>query len=167
MMTFATSLPDKVWKKIGRLDNVTRMWEELDRHYGAPKIVTAEVLVELQELERDKDKPDFMPTFSTMLEDAARLLDAIDRGERVKSEQQVEHWVGMLPDAEQDRYFMSYKSLSGSDWEKLMKFLSARKRAIEEKLLQREYVTSQAGAGRRTKRTPPACTPSVARLAMQ
>jgi hypothetical protein len=47
IMTFATSLPDKVWKKIGRLDNDTRVWEELDRHYGALKIVTAEVLVEL------------------------------------------------------------------------------------------------------------------------
>ena len=126
----------------GRFDNITIVWEELDRHYGAPKIVTAEVLVELQELERKRDKHDFIPTFATMLEDAARLLDAIDQGERVKSEPQVEHWVGMLPDAKQDRYFMEYKSLSGSDWEKLMKFLTGRKRTIQENLICKEYVTS-------------------------
>ena len=91
MMAFATSLPEKVWKKIGRLNNVTRVWEELDRHYGAPKIVTAEVLAELHELGSKRGKQDFIPNFTIMLEDAARLLVTIDSGERVKSEQQVEH----------------------------------------------------------------------------
>ena len=40
----------------GRFDNITIVWDELDRHYGAPKIVTAEVLVELQELERKRKR---------------------------------------------------------------------------------------------------------------
>ena len=142
MMAFTTCLPEKVWKKIGRLDNVTRVWDELDRHYGAPKIVTAEVLAELEQHGVERDKPEFIPAFTIMLEDAARLLDAIDRGERVKSEQQVEHWVSMLPDLEQDRYFAVQDTLSGSDWEKLIKFLSGRKRAIQEKLIHKEYVTS-------------------------
>ena len=88
MMAFATSLPEKV---LGRLNNVTRVWEELDRHYGAPKIVTAEVLAELHELGSKRGKQDFIPNFTIMLEDAARLLVTIDSGERVKSEQQVEH----------------------------------------------------------------------------
>ena len=91
MMAFATSLSEKVWKKIGRLNNVTRVWEELDRHYGAPKIVTAEVLAELHDLGSKRGKQDFIPNFTIMLEDAARLLVTIDSGERVKSEQQVEH----------------------------------------------------------------------------
>ena len=98
MMAFTTCLPEKVWKKIGRLDNITRVWDELDRHYGAPKIVTAEIMTELEQYGVERDKPEFIPAFTIMLEDAARLLDAIDRGDRVKSEQQVEHWVSMLPD---------------------------------------------------------------------
>ena len=142
MMAFTTCLPEKVWKKIGRLDNITRVWDELDRHYGAPKIVTAEIMTELEQYGVERDKPEFIPAFTIMLEDAARLLDAIDRGDRVKSDQQVEHWVSMLPDQEQDRFFMMHEALSGSEWEKLMKFLSGRKRAIQEKLLHKEYVTS-------------------------
>ena len=114
-MAFTTCLPEKVWKKIGRMDSVTRVWEELGRHYRAPKIVPAEVMAELEQFGVERDKPEFIPSFTIMLEDAARLLDAIDRGDRVKSEQQVEHWVSMLPDQEQDRYFMVQDTLSGSD----------------------------------------------------
>ena len=62
----------------------------------------------------------------------------------------------MLPEAEQDRYFMAYESLSGSDWEKLLKFLSARKRTIQEKLLHREYVTSP-GRGRAENKVDTPC----------
>ena len=61
MMAFTTCLPEKVWKKIGRLDNVTRVWDELDRHYGAPKIVRAEVMTELEQFGVERDKPEFSP----------------------------------------------------------------------------------------------------------
>ena len=149
MMAFQTCLPETVWKKIGRLTNISRVWEELDRHYGAPKIVTAEILNELEQFKSNsRSREDFLPTFTIMLEDAARLLDAIDRGDRIKSEQQVDRWLSALPEEEQDRYFMVEESLQGSDWEKLMKFLSGRKKAVQEKLIHREYVSNASGGNK-------------------
>ena len=69
-------------------------WKQLDNHYGATKIVTAEVMAELD----GRTREDFLPTSTIMLEDAARLVDdAIDRGDRVKSEQQDER--GLVFDA--------------------------------------------------------------------
>ena len=157
MMAFTTCLPEKVWRKIGKMDNITRVWEELDRHYGAPKIVTAEFLAELEQLRLEKGREDFIPMLMIMLEDAARLLDAIDRGDRVKSEQQVEHWVSMLPDGEQDKYFMVQESLQGSDWERLIKFLSGRKRAIQDKLIHRVYVPTSPRKNRKDVRAEVVC----------
>ena len=157
MMAFTTCLPEKVWKKIGKMDNITRVWDELDRHYGAPKIVTAEFLAELEQLRLEKGREDFIPMLMIMLEDAARLLDAIDHGDRVKSEQQVEHWVIILPDGEQDKYFMVQESLQGSDWERLIKFLSGRKRAIQDKLIHREYVPTSPRKNRKDVRAEVVC----------
>ena len=49
---------------------------------------------------KQKGKDDFVPVFTTALEDAARLLDDVERGERIKSDQQVDIWQG--------RYMLRY-----------------------------------------------------------
>ena len=86
MVALQTCLPESVWKKIGRHEGISRVWEKLDSHYGATKIVTAEVMAELD----GRTGEDFLPTSTIMLEDAARLVEVIDQGDRVKSEQQDE-----------------------------------------------------------------------------